>query len=282
MKQILFPVGRLISGSVSEPDPSKDDDGKPKFDAAGGPLSTIWFIVAIPKTKVRIEEESFISPITGQPVFWGKQLLDVAIEEDPTMHLIPTYSRKFRDGDSAVPDAKGKIINTKANYPGNWVFTFSSSTKVAPPKLVNSNGSATIPSTEFLTGYYVQVFAEVKSNKPSKTPGLYVNPIAVALAYKGEVIVVERDISGAGFGGGAMPVGATVIQPAVAAFGAPAPAPAPLQVTPNPSFMTPPPPVAAAPAPVKQMTAKAGGSAYEAFIQQGWTDDAMRAEGYLV
>lgn len=80
-------------------------------------------------------------------------------------------------------------------------------------------------------------------------------------------------------------------------------APAPVAVQPNPAFLAGPgvggaasvPAVgmpAAQPAPgfgapiappsSPQMTAKAGGATYEQFKAQGWTDDQMRAQGYIV
>lgn len=79
--------------------------------------------------------------------------------------------------------------------------------------------------------------------------------------------------------------------------------PAPVAVPPNPAFLagpggvpgaaapavgTPPPPMApvvsAPPAPPSspQMTAAAGGATYEQFKAQGWTDEQMRAQGYIV
>ena len=78
----------------------------------------------------------------------------------------------------------------------------------------------------------------------------------------------------------------------------------PLAVAPNPAFLAGPvgapgvaapavgmpspplaPAVGAPPAPpsnVPQMTAAAGGATYEQFRGQGWTDEQMRAQGYLV
>ena len=75
-----------------------------------------------------------------------------------------------------------------------------------------------------------------------------------------------------------------------------APAPAPAPVAPHPGFVEgaaaapipPSPAVPAAPAaPVPAapaapvMTALAAGVSYEAFIAQGWTDDTLRAAGYI-
>lgn len=78
--------------------------------------------------------------------------------------------------------------------------------------------------------------------------------------------------------------------------------PAPLAIPPNPAFLAGPAGVAAsapvvgtpsapmapaftapsAPPSSPQMTAKAGGATYEQFKSQGWADDQMRAQGYLV
>lgn len=82
----------------------------------------------------------------------------------------------------------------------------------------------------------------------------------------------------------------------------PAAAPAPMAVAPNPAFLAGPggvpgaaAPVAGMPAPAMApaagapiappsspvMTAAAGGATYEQFRAQGWTDEQMRASGYL-
>lgn len=81
------------------------------------------------------------------------------------------------------------------------------------------------------------------------------------------------------------------------------PAAAPLAVPPNPAFLAGPGGVPAVAAPVAgmyappmapgagaplappsspQMTAAAGGASYEQFRTQGWTDEQMRAQGYLL
>lgn len=54
-----------------------------------------------------------------------------------------------------------------------------------------------------------------------------------------------------------------------------------LPVAPNPAILAGPPAAPAAPA-VPTMTAKAGGLTYAQFVASGWTEAAMRAEGYIV
>lgn len=97
------------------------------------------------------------------------------------------------------------------------------------------------------------------------------------------------------------PVGGVSMAPPVALPVAMSPSSS-VAVAPNPAFLAgpggvpsaaapvvgmpsppPAPPVAAPIAPPSnQMTAKAGGATYEQFIANGWTAEAMRAEGYLV
>lgn len=56
------------------------------------------------------------------------------------------------------------------------------------------------------------------------------------------------------------------------------PAPAPAPVAPAPAPATPAPVVE----PIKAMTDKAAGATYAAFIANGWTDEKMLADGYMV
>lgn len=75
---------------------------------------------------------------------------------------------------------------------------------------------------------------------------------------------------------------APVAQAGGAAGGAPAwlaaPAAAPAAAAPAATVAAPAP----APAPVKKMTALANGATYEQFVANGWKDDAMIAQGYMV
>lgn len=87
-----------------------------------------------------------------------------------------------------------------------------------------------------------------------------------------------------------LPTAAPAPTPASAPAAAPTPAPAPVAVMPHPGILNggagaPPPPAvpAPAPAPVRQMTAKAGGLTYEQFMATpGWTDELLRAQGYMI
>jgi hypothetical protein len=252
---ILFPIGRLVGGSVSKLKQRTEQDGKMlKFNRDGTPAMQLSFGVAIPKTQARWQDE-----------VWGATVFGIGKAAFPQMHVSPAFAWKVIDGDSMIPNKNGKVPSTLAGHAGHWVIWFSQGWA---PKLVTADGATELPAEKFVGGYYVQVYADVSGNGAvaPNTPGVYMNPVAVALAGEGEVIATEVDTTSLGFGG-ALPAGAKPVTAAAPAFAAP--------ITPNASFMTPPPPP-------RQMTALAGGATFEQFIAQGWDEAAMRAAGYLV
>jgi len=263
---ILFPIGRLVGGSVSKLKQRTEQDGKTlKFNRDGTPAMQLSFGVAIPKTQARWQDE-----------VWGATVHGIGKAAFPQMHVSPAFAWKCIDGDSMIPNKNGKVPSTMAGHAGHWVIWFSQGWA---PKLVTADGATELPAEKFVGGYYVQVYADVSGNGAvaPNTPGVYMNPVAVALAGEGEVIATEVDTTSVGFGGGALPAGAKPVTAAAPAFAAPAPTPAPAPVVPNASFMAPPPPP-----PAHVMTALAGGATFEQFIAQGWDEAGMRAAGYLV
>ena len=260
---ILFPIGRLIGGSAFKTKPKTEQDGKtPKIGRDGRPQVSVSFGVAIPKTQANWRQE-----------VWGNVLYEVGRQAFPQMHLNPSFAWKIVDGDSLIPNKSGKVPSNQAGHKGHWVIWFSQGWA---PKLATADGSAELPGDRFVTGYYVQVFASVAGNGASgagHTPGIYINPVAVALAGEGEVIVVDVDTTNVGFGG-ALPAGAKPVTSVVAAF-----APAAPSYPPNAAFMTPPPPAPpsspAAPVMLKN------GATYDSYIVAGWSDAQIRQAGLL-
>jgi hypothetical protein len=278
--QIMFPVGRWVSGSIFDW-VTKGDKGETLPDEK----QHISFGYAIPKTPGRDWRQ--------EP--WGAQIAATAAADWPNGESNhPSFSFKVKDGDSAVSGRP----NTKApkdheGWPGCWILFFRSGFEAA---IVNANGSenfALRAQKQIKKGDYLQVFGSCKgSNNRPQNAGCYLNHDVVAFAGKGQEIVSANrpDPTKLGFGG-TLPAGATAPQAAAATASAPAgtAAPAPTAVQPHPSFLTPGAPAApvapTAPVapPVRQMTAKANGVTYEAFIAAGgWTDELLRAHGYMV
>jgi len=328
-KNFTTPPGRVVWGSMTEPQ-TKDADGKPLViksgPDAGKPTQRYAFGLAIPKAPGQTHfaqkpADWDTNPLLGPKLgaYWGETIWQTGHAAFPQVAQSPAFAWKVTDGDSQVPNKKGKKPCDQEGYAGCWILSFSSS---FAPRTFNSTGTAPIEAKEIKCGYYAQVAGSVDGNDSSQNPGVFLNHSLVALAGYGKEIITGPDPTSVGFGGGTLPAGASATPlgglgggtppapgglpapgaapatpaPAPAAApaptpAAPAPTPAPTGVVPNTGFLNggapapaapaPAAPAPAAPAPGPTMTAKAGGVTYEAFKAKGWTDDQLRANGYL-
>lgn len=286
MPDILFPAGRMVGGNLDKLFPRTNADGTPKLDRSGQPEMQCSFGYAIPKAG---ETHWAHTP-------WGKTIYETGAAAHPNLVASPSFSWKITDGDSQLPNKKGKKPCDMVGYPGHWVIWFSQGWL---PKRVNATGEVELPDGAIVPGYYIQVFGSVAGNKlvPNGTPGVYLNPIAVALVGEGERIASDVDTTKVGFGGAQLPPGARPVTAAAPQFGAQHPTPGaapsaagsyPVPGTASPATASAPaapvvpnPAILQVPAP-RQMTAKAAGATYEAFVAQDWTDDMLRKEGYML
>jgi hypothetical protein len=316
MSDILFPSGRMIGGNLDKLFPRVESDGKtPKIGRDGQPEMQCSVGYAIPKG----------AETQWQQTPWGAEIYKVGSAAHPNLVASPAFSWKITDGDSTLPNKRGKRPCDQTGYAGHWIIWFSQGWL---PKRVNANGTVELPEGSIVPGFYIQVFGSVAGNKlvPNGTPGVYLNPIAIALVGEGDRIANDVDTTSVGFGQAPPPQGARPVTAAAPQFAPPPAAPqnagtplytpppgmpavgiagitptpaggtpggyqytpplAPVDlntVQPAPDFLNPPPPAPAAPvAPVKQMTAKAAGATYEQFTANGWTDEMLVREGYLV
>jgi hypothetical protein len=315
--EILFPVGRYVFGNMYEPN-TMDAEGKPlvtKSGAdAGKPRSEYFFAVAIPKSPA--DQGHWAN------TDWGKKIWAAGHAAFPAGQAqSPAFAWKVKDGDSQIPNRRGRKMADTEGCAGHWVVYFSSG---YAPKIVNNNGTQAITEKDAVKpGYYVQVFANVDGNGSPNQPGVFINHSCVALAGYGKEIFTGVNPAAVGFGQGVqLPAGASAtplggmatpgapmppVAPAAAVPGAPLPgAPmvppvmtppvmaAPVAVQPQPAIMQPvaapavpvptamPMPVGAAPMPAaRQMTAKANGFTYEQLIAAGWNDANLVAQGLM-
>lgn len=243
-----LPVGRLVGGSLHE-SRKVDGYGKPLTTKQGTPREDFSFGVALRKTAPTLASEPWYAPIHA-----------MAVASFPAgQHKLPTFSTKVTDGDDATPRGTRMVApKDKEGYPGHWVVWFSGN---RAPSLWNADGSARLdPNVQVKRGYYVQVMGNAKSNGDLAKPGIYMNATAVGFSAPGEEIK-SADVVPVGFGG-ALPPGVSTV----------------------PAGAMPPPAAPAAPMPAatRIMTPKAGGVSYEAFVAKGWTDTALREQGYMV
>jgi hypothetical protein len=289
------PVGRLVGGSLTKSQ-TKDADGKPLVGKTGAgqgkPMFKFYIAVAVPKngTSAWYQTE------------YGAKVLQVGQSAFGPLAQNPSFSWKIEDGDSVIPNLKGKTNASREGYPGNWILNMAVMTfeDQSPIQTCNIDGTLPVPAADINLGDYVQVVVNCKGNASSSKPGVYLNPVAVAKVANGERIVHGVDVKTVGFGKGVvLPPGASLTP--IGAMGAPAPAtgfqaPPPLAgafvppavgAAPNAAILglpAAPVPAAAPPPPAgPQLSAKglATGVTLEAFLAGGWTLDTMKQNGYL-
>lgn len=285
---ILFPTGRIVAGNLYKPN-TTDAEGRPLIYKTGAqkdqPRVDYFFALAIPKGA----EQHWAS------TEWGQKIWAAGHAFMPQAGSIPSFAWKVTDGDSQIPNKKGRKPCEREGYPGNWIVSMSSS---YAPKIYNRDGSQIITEPDAVKpGYYIQVFGNVDGNASQQQPGVFINHSMVALQAYGPEIIFGPDAAAVGFGGGALPPGATTapvggaFSPAPLAPPAPPSHPAmvapPVSVAtavpaPNPAILAVPPAPAPAPAaPAKVMT-PAATTTYEAYISAGWTDALLIANGLML
>lgn len=236
----LTPVGRLISGSVTEPR-TEDSEGRPLVfksgPNAGQPREEYGIGIAIPKT----QQDWKLEP-------WAGPLLQAAQRDFPHLFTAPgqlanpaqAFAFKVTDGDSTVPNTRGNKPCDMEGAAGNWVVWMSNG---FAPKLYkwdtqSNRAVALAPGEEIKRGYYIEAFGSTSGNNAQgNQSGIYINLSMVCLRAYGDEIVSGPSVEQAGFGGGALPTGASTMPTSGTAQQTPPPAPQQ-----QPAEQAPPPP----------------------------------------
>jgi hypothetical protein len=300
---VTTPVGRMVGGSLYK-GKTTNDKGETliyKNGANKGQPRTEYSIgVAFAKTPgtAHWANEIGVTKVNGvlSNHAWLRPVYDLGLAAFPAGEATrAAFSWKITDGDSQEPNRKMKKPCDNEGYPGHWVIWFTAN---QAPKVLSADGSSVISEVDAVKpGYYVQVCSRVTDNVGSETPGIYWGLDMVAFAGYGPEISFGISAADAGFGGTALPAGATAAPVGVASMPAPTPVPGAAALpapVPTPAAAvvpvpTPPVPVpvAATAAPARVMTpaAIAAGYTYEAFKvgQPGspWTDDLLVAQGHM-
>jgi len=304
------PVGRLVAGSLYKPS-TTDAEGRPLVvksgTTAGQPRVDYYFALAIPKGA-----EAQHGAFGWMATEWGAKIR--AAGEAFLAHAaqLPGFAWKVKDGDSTVPNKRGKRPCDQEGHKGHWIVSFSSGFAPKVYTLIGQKEPQLVAQVDAVNlGDYVQVNGDVDGNNSQSQPGVYVNHGMVCLVGYGERIVVGPDVASAGFGAAALPPGASAtppagfappvaavppVMPAVPPVMPPAAPPMPAAVppaatvapiVPNPAFLQVPgaplPPVPAAPpaAPARVMLPPANGATYEQLIAAGWTDATLVQHGLM-
>ena len=307
---ITSPVGRIVMGSLYDPS-TTDAEGKPLVvktgPNAGQPRVNYFFALAIPKGP---EPHWAHTP-------WGQQIWNVGNQAFPNAAQSPAFAWKIEDGDSQIPNKKGRKPCENEGWRGHWILKFSGG---FAPKVYQQEGAGYVQVTQkdfCKPGYFVEVAFSVEGNGSQSQPGVYLNHSMVCFRAYGPEISFGPDVASAGFGAAPLPAGASMtplagaipmpqapaaaptmplppglpqvpgVAPAPLPQGgfapmpsAPAPgAPAPIPVTPNPGFVQVPPP-AAAPDPMAPPPAPVAPVRQMTAAAQGVTYEAYVAAGW--
>lgn len=237
--EILTPVGRLVQGDAfvgQDKDHSGADLVIKSGVNAGQPTVRYFVGIAIPKTD------------PGLPAL-QQQILQAAMQGFPTLFDAqgncsnPRFAYKWVDGDSQVPNEKGRKPCEYEGFPGNLILRFNSG---FAPKVWNTGATAILTDhASVKRGCFIRVAGTVRANGDLSKPGVYLNHSLIEFVAFGEEISSGPD-GAAIFGGapiaGALPAGAS----ATPVAGAPLavtpvaiPAAQPV-VQPAPGFLQPP------------------------------------------
>lgn len=311
--RLNLPVARVIKGNPYKQRPKLDNMGKPKIGKDGQPETEYFVMVAVPKTPG-------VAHWGSEP--WGRPIWDFGNQVYPKVAEAPTFAWKVSDGDSAVPNKKGKANNALIGAPGHWLVNLSRWGGLGPFKIVNSDGSAYLLDEGVVqAGDLVEVPLTIRSNAPSPSPGLYLNAEVIAFVGYSPLGRIAQGVDPKSLGLGqsarpqtvAAPIGGVAVAlaaalgakppgaappvapaapaplppavPGAAPPAAPAPAPAPVAVAPAPAYLAVPPAPPAPPAPVgpvRKMIGAAAAYTYEAMVAQGWKDEMLLAQGMMV
>ena len=222
---ITSPVGRIVMGSLYDPS-TTDAEGKPLVvktgPNAGQPRVNYFFALAIP---TGAEPHWAHTP-------WGQQIWNVGNQAFPNAAQSPAFAWKIEDGDSQIPNKKGRKPCENEGWRGHWILKFSGG---FAPKVYQQEGAGYVQvmQKDFCKpGYFVEVAFSVNGNGSQSQPGVYINHSMVCFRAYGPEISFGPDVASAGFGQSALPVGASMTPPAGAIPMPQAPAAAPAAYAP--------------------------------------------------
>ncbi len=200
---ITSPVGRIVMGSLYDPS-TTDAEGKPLVvktgPNAGQPRVNYFFALAIPKG---------VEPHWAHTA-WGQQIWNTGNQAFPNVAQSPAFAWKIEDGDSQIPNKKGRKPCDNEGWRGHWILKFSGG---FAPKVYQQEGAGYVQvmQKDFCKpGFFVEAAFSVDGNGSQSQPGVYLNHSMVCFRAYGTEIQSGPDVASAGFGQSALPAGASM------------------------------------------------------------------------
>lgn len=252
--------GRIVAGhpmtrrAVTKQDPLTRQD-VPVTAPDGTPATEVYCAVAVPKHP----------GVDWRQEPWGQVILGQAVKDWPNGEYQRTdFAWKMADGDSTIPNKRGKKPCDREGWAGHWVIHTVTRFQIKCYHAGKYDPMQQIQdANEIKCGDYGRLVVDVVGNGPSQSPGLYMNPQLFSLDRAGALIQSDSGPS------------------AAEAFGGPVPAAAAVVVTPahdivaGPGLAPPPPPP---PVPVVERFSYQGNTyTRDQLVGFGWNADQINS-----
>jgi len=285
MKENSFitPVGRLVQGSVSEPN-TTDMAGNLLVTKKGDPRNEYFVALAIPKCGESHWRETA----------WGGKIYGLAKSFFPNGQIDnPNFHWKIVDGDSTIPNNNNKRPCDCAGFQNSWILKLKHG---FPLILCDKNGKKENVTPEmFSLGNYAQGFVNVASNGQQIHSGIYLNCPIVSFTGYGAPIILSPDTEKLGFGQEPLPdyvkqTPVSVLNAEVVNTDSPQSKPSAYspqftqveqQPAPYPQILSVPPAPLPPSVTSKIMIGDAAGTKYQDWIDANWTDALLIQHGRL-
>ena len=238
-------MGRLVRGSLYKAN-TTDWEGKPLITKTGAnqgqPRSEFFFGVAVPKAPGQTHWAMKPANWPADKPYWGEEIWKIGHAGVHNAGQLPHFAWKVSDGDSTVPNKRGRKPCEMAGHAGHWIVNFSGG---QAPTVYRIPTGARDPQVwhdvdAVQPADFIEAVGGAAFNGQSGNPGVYLNHSMVCfVGYSQEGrIVMGPDPTQVGFSSSAPPAGvsATPVGGAIATVAPPPPVTA--------SAPLPPPPVA--------------------------------------
>ena len=195
--------GRIVMGHPIKRQPMTKD-GKPLVNEDGTAKTQHFFVLAIPKGQ----------ETDWKQTDWGQKVVGVAMQGYRNGEINrPNFAWKVEDGDSQVPNLKGRKNADSEGHPGHWIIKCT--TQLGCPcfpygKYSPFDAISDITSVKCGDYYLVSIDCADNTNNgaPAQTPGVYMNPMGTVFIRAGVEIMSGGTVDGNELFGGVVIQGA--------------------------------------------------------------------------
>jgi hypothetical protein len=180
----------------------KKKDGAPVLKEDGTPLMEDYIAVAVQKgAEVQHAPTQQLQPQDAWRLTeWGQRVVARAQQDWPNGEWqMPAFAWKIEDGDSQIPNQKGKKNCDREGFPGHWIIKGRTGWGIKCWNGSNPQGAMVeiLDKEKIKTGDYCDAAFQIVGNGSTQTKGMYINPTHFVFTRAGDQIVTEVGSSAA-------------------------------------------------------------------------------------